>query len=89
MDYLARNNRLDVLEEIRDGITSGGLSSGGGGGITDSTGASFSPDACAHTYTYSSGLLTTDTATVGAATWVKTYTYTSGVLSAESKWVKQ
>ena len=29
MDYLARNNRLDVLEEIRDGITSGGLGSGG------------------------------------------------------------
>ena len=69
-----------------------GLGGGGGsgsGGITDSTGASFSPDACAHTYAYTSGLLTTDTATDGVSTWVKTYTYTSGVLSAESKWVKQ
>jgi hypothetical protein len=57
--------------------------------VADSTGAAFDPDACAHTYAYTNGLLTTDTATDGAASWVKTYTYTSGVLSAESKWVKQ
>ena len=61
----------------------------GSGGITDSTGATFSPDACSHAYAYTNGLLTTDTATDGASSWVKTYTYTSGVLSAESKWVKQ
>lgn len=58
-------------------------------GNFDSTGQPFDPDACAHTYAYTDGLLTTDTATDGAASWVKTYTYTSGVLSAESKWVKQ
>lgn len=57
--------------------------------VTDSTGATFNPDACSHAYAYTNGLLTTDTATDGAASWVKTYTYTSGVLSAESKWVKQ
>ena len=57
--------------------------------VTDSTGQPFSPDACAHTYGYSAGLLVTDTATDGASTWVKTYSYTSGNLTGETKWVKQ
>lgn len=58
-------------------------------GLTDSTGATFNPDACAHTYAYTNGLLTTDTATDGAASWVKTYTYTAGNLTGETKWVRQ
>ena len=57
--------------------------------MLDSTGQPFSPDACAHTYGYSAGLLVTDTATDGASTWVKTYSYTSGNLTGETKWVKQ
>lgn len=60
-----------------------------GGGVVDSTGAAFDPDACAHAYGYASGLLVTDTATDGTSTWVKTYSYTSGNLTGESKWVKQ
>jgi len=55
----------------------------------DSTGAAFNPDACAHTYAYTSGALTTDTATDGTSTWVKTYNYTNGALTGETKWVKQ
>lgn len=58
-------------------------------GAIDNTGQPFSPDACAHTYGYSNGLLTTDTATDGTATWVKTYTYTAGNLTGETKWVRQ
>ena len=57
--------------------------------VMDSTGQSFSPDACTHTYGYSAGLLVTDTATDGTSTWVKTYSYTSGDLTGETKWVKQ
>ena len=57
--------------------------------VLDSTGQSFSPDACAHTYGYSAGLLVTDTATDGTSTWVKTYSYTSGNLTGETKWVRQ
>lgn len=57
--------------------------------VLDSTGQPFSPDACVHTYGYSAGLLTTDTATDGTSTWVKTYGYTAGMLSSESKWVAQ
>lgn len=57
--------------------------------IKDSTGAAFDPDACAHAYAYTNGLLTTDTATDGANTWVKTYSYTSGNLTGETKWVRQ
>ena len=57
--------------------------------VLDSTGQPFSPDACAHAYGYSAGLLVTDTATDGASTWVKTYSYTSGNLTGETKWVKQ
>lgn len=57
--------------------------------VMDSTGQSFSPDACAHAYGYSAGLLVTDTATDGTSTWVKTYSYTSGNLTGETKWVKQ
>jgi len=57
--------------------------------VLDSTGQSFSPDSCAHTYGYSAGLLVTDTATNGTSTWVKTYSYTSGNLTGETKWVKQ
>ena len=57
--------------------------------VLDSTGQPFSPDACAHTYGYSAGLLVTDTATDGTSTWVKTYSYTSGNLTGETKWVKQ
>ena len=57
--------------------------------VMDSTGQPFSPDACAHTYSYSAGLLVTDTATDGTSTWVKTYSYTSGNLTDETKWVKQ
>ena len=59
------------------------------GTVADSTGQSFNPDDCAHTYGYSAGLLVTDTATDGASTWVKTYSYTSGNLTGETKWVKQ
>ena len=55
----------------------------------DSTGASFNPDACSHAYAYTSGNLTTDTATKGTSTWIKTYSYTSGALTGETKWVKQ
>lgn len=57
----------------------------------DSTGQPFSPDACTHTYGYdASGLIVTDTATDGAATWVKTYTYNaSAQLTGETQWVKQ
>ena len=57
--------------------------------VADSTGAAFDPDACAHAYAYINGLLTTDTATDGANTWVKTYSYTSGNLTGETKWVRQ
>lgn len=57
--------------------------------VEDSTGAAFDPDACAHAYTYSNGLLTSDTATDGTTTWVKTYSYTSGNLTGETKWVRQ
>ena len=57
--------------------------------VLDSTGQPFGPDACAHTYGYSAGLLVTDTATDGTSTWVKTYSYTSGNLTGETKWVKQ
>ena len=57
--------------------------------VMDSTGQSFNPDSCAHTYGYSAGLLVTDTATDGTSTWVKTYSYTSGDLTGETKWVKQ
>ena len=56
--------------------------------VLDSTGQLFSPDACAHTYGYSAGLLVTDTATDGTSTWVKTYSYTSGNLTGETKWVR-
>lgn len=56
--------------------------------MLDSTGQAFVPSACAHTYGYSNGLLTTDTATDGATTWVKTYTYTAGNLTGETKWVR-
>ena len=57
--------------------------------VMDSTGQPFGPDACAHAYGYSAGLLVTDTATDGTSTWVKTYSYTSGNLTGETKWVKQ
>ena len=57
--------------------------------VRDSTDAAFDPDACAHTYAYSNGLLTTDTATDGGVTWVKTYSYTAGALTGETKWVRQ
>ena len=57
--------------------------------VMDSTGQPFCPDACAHTYGYSAGLLVTDTATDGTTSWVKTYSYTSGNLTGETKWVKQ
>ena len=57
--------------------------------VLDSTGQPFGPDACAHTYGYSAGLLVTDTATDGTTSWVKTYSYTSGNLTGETKWVKQ
>ena len=57
--------------------------------VLDSTGQPFGPDACAHTYGYSAGLLVTDTATDGTSTWVKTYSYTSGNLTGETKWVRQ
>jgi hypothetical protein len=62
----------------------------GGGLVPDSTGALFNPDACSHVYAYNaSGLVTTDTATDGTATWVKTYSYTGANLTGETKWVKQ
>jgi hypothetical protein len=58
--------------------------------VADSTGALFNPDACSHVYAYNaSGLVTTDTATDGTATWVKTYSYTGANLTGETKWVKQ
>lgn len=58
-------------------------------GPTDSAGIAFELDACAHTYAYTNGLLTTDTATDGTNTWVKTYSYTLGNLTGETKWVRQ
>lgn len=58
-------------------------------GVADNTGEPFNPDACTHAYAYTDGLLTTDTATDGANTWVKTYSYTSGNLTGETKWVRQ
>ena len=60
------------------------------GAVLDSTGQAFVPDACAHTYGYdASGLIVTDTATDGAATWVKTYTYNAAAqLTGETKWVR-
>ena len=57
--------------------------------VADSTGAFFDPDTCSHAYAYSNGLLTTDTATDGALSWVKTYSYTAGALTGETKWVRQ
>lgn len=57
--------------------------------VLDSTGQPFDPDACVHSYAYSNGLLTTDTATDGALSWVKTYSYTAGALTGETKWVRQ
>lgn len=59
--------------------------------VLDSTGQPFSPAACTHTYGYdASGLIVTDTVTLGAATWVKTYTYNaSAQLTGETQWVKQ
>lgn len=59
------------------------------GSVLDSTGQPFNPDNCTHAYAYSNGLLITDTATNGTATWVKTYSYTSGSLTGETKWVRQ
>lgn len=64
-------------------------SGGSSNGVLDSAGQAFSPEACAHTYAYAGGLLTTDTAIDGTATWVKTYSYTAGVLTGETKWVRQ
>lgn len=58
-------------------------------GSKDSTGAAFNPDNCSHAYGYTSGVLTTDTATDGASTWIKTYSYTSESLTSETKWIKQ
>ena len=57
--------------------------------VADSTGAAFDPDACTHAYGHTNGLLTTDTATDGANTWVKTYSYTAGALTGETNWVRQ
>lgn len=58
-------------------------------GTTDSMGQAFDLDSCNRAYAYTNGLLTTDTATLGATNWVKTYTYTNGMLSGETKWVRQ
>ena len=57
--------------------------------VLDSTGQSFNPGSCAHTYDYSAGKLVTDTATDGTTSWVKTYSYTLGNLTGETKWVRQ
>lgn len=59
-----------------------------GSGETDSAGTQINPDNMSHTYAYTAGLLTTDSATDGTDTWVKTFTYTGGVVTAESLWVK-
>ena len=57
--------------------------------VDGSIDAAFNPDTCSHAYGYTSGVLTTDTATDGASTWIKTYSYTSGNLTGETNWVKQ
>ena len=60
------------------------------GSVTDSSATVFDPSSCSHVYAYNaSGLVTTDTATDGTATWVKTYSYTGANLTGETKWVKQ
>ena len=61
--------------------------------VTDSTGQYvFSPNSCAHVYTYAaSGNIDTDTATDTATgnAFKQTYTYTNGNMTASSAWLKQ
>ncbi|MFT4064254.1 hypothetical protein [Paraburkholderia sp.] len=59
--------------------------------VFDSNGAPFSLDSCGRAYSYSSGLLVSDTATdpTDGAVRVKTYTYVDGQMTAESEWVPQ
>lgn len=49
------------------------------------------PDSGAHTYTYSSGLIATDSFTdsVTGNTYLKTYTWSGSTLTSETGWVKQ
>lgn len=59
-------------------------------GVFDSLGNFFPLGSASTTYGYVAGVLTTETAVVNGATWVKTYTYgTDGSLANESFWVKQ
>lgn len=65
------------------------VDAGGGGSVTDSTGASFDPDSLTQNLTYNGdGTVNTIAATDGTNTWTQTFTYTSGNLTGISKWVK-
>jgi len=57
--------------------------------VADSAGVLFSPGSAPHAYTYSGGLISTESVTVGGVTRVKTYTWTSGNLTNETVWVVQ
>ena len=57
--------------------------------VRDDEGTAFNPDALPQTLAYTSGVLTTVTATDGTDSWVQTFTYTSGNLTGVSAWVKQ
>lgn len=57
--------------------------------VADSAGVLFSPGSAPHAYTYSGGLISTESVTVGGVTRVKTYAWTSGNLTNETVWVVQ
>jgi hypothetical protein len=57
--------------------------------VADSAGVLFSPGSAPHAYTYSGGMISTESVTVGGVTRVKTYTWTSGNLTNETAWVAQ
>lgn len=59
--------------------------------VRDSAGVYFSPESCAHSYGYSGGNITTDTAVDNyGIVRVKTFYYDgTGNLTGESVWVRQ
>lgn len=59
--------------------------------VRASDGNMVDPDSAAHTYTYSGGLIATDSFVdaVTGNTYTKTYTWSGSSMTSESKWVKQ
>lgn len=62
--------------------------------IVGTDGTELDIDSMSHTYTYSSGALSTDTVQSISSNglvskWTQTYTWTNGALTGVSQWVKQ